>query len=93
MRGLTDLGTLRRRFAAIAPVWLSTIGDLDRRGGWDDVLIDALCDPPETFVMGSVVAHILTYSAYRRQLVRAWVREAGHDVDHGDPIDWLRGRL
>ncbi len=66
--------------------------ELDRRNGWDDTLIDALCDPPESFVIGSVIVHVLTYSAYRRQLVRTWLRGAGHDVDHGDPIEWVRGR-
>jgi hypothetical protein len=51
-----------------------------------------LCDPPETFVLGSVVAHVLTYGAHRRQLARHWLRQAGVAVDTGDPIEWLRRR-
>ena len=60
------------------------------RGAWNDRLIDALCDPPESFVMSSVIAHVLTYASHRRQLVRTMLRRAGKTVDQGDPIMWLR---
>ncbi|WP_104524576.1 helix-turn-helix domain-containing protein [Blastococcus atacamensis] len=83
-------GRLLERHDAAAPRWLAVVRDVDRRGGWDDRLIDALCDPPESFVLSSVVAHVLTYSAHRRQLVRQMLRAAGREVDTGDPIDWLR---
>jgi AraC family transcriptional regulator len=85
-----DPAGLIARHEAVAPRWLATIRDLDRRGAWDDRLIDALCDPPESFVMSSVIAHVLTYAAHRRQLVRQMLRAAGRDVDQGDPITWLR---
>nr|WP_231747699.1 helix-turn-helix domain-containing protein [Auraticoccus cholistanensis] len=91
-RGSTDPGSLRTRFEQVAPRWLAEIRDIERRDAWGDAMVDALCDPPESFVIGSVLAHVLTYSAYRRQLVRALLREAGHPVDHGDPIEWLRSR-
>ncbi|TYP84791.1 helix-turn-helix domain-containing protein [Blastococcus xanthinilyticus] len=83
---------LLERHDAAAPRWLAVVRDIDRRGGWDDRLIDALCEPPESFVLSSVVAHVLTYSAHRRQLVRHLLRSAGTDIDTGDPIDWLRAR-
>ncbi|MBF6171799.1 DinB family protein [Nocardia blacklockiae] len=88
-----DLPTLTTRFDEVAPRWLETIRDIDRRGGWGDTLIDALCEPPESFVLGSVVAHVLTYSAHRRQLVRHWLRaEFPGEPTDGDPIMWLRKR-
>jgi AraC family transcriptional regulator len=80
------------RHEAAAGRWLATVRDIDRRGAWDDRLIDALCDPPESFVMSSVVAHVLTYAAHRRQLVRHLLRDAGIDAGDGDPINWLRAR-
>jgi AraC family transcriptional regulator len=40
--------------------------------------------------MSSVVAHVLTFSAHRRQLARHMLRAAGHQVGAGDPIMWLR---
>jgi AraC family transcriptional regulator len=88
-----DAAGLLERHDAVAPRWLETVRDIDRRGAWNDRLIDALCDPPESFVMSSVIAHVLTYSAHRRQLVRRMLTAAGREVDHGDPIMWLRAQL
>ena len=90
----TDEGIagLRARHEAAAPRWLAFVHELDRRGGWDDRLIDALCDPPESFVMSSVVAHVLTFAAHRRQLVRQMLAEAGITSDSGDPILWFRAQ-
>lgn len=88
-----DPATLIARHDEAAPRWLAAVRDIDRRGAWDDRLIDALCDPPQSFVIGSVVAHVLTFSAHRRQLARMMLRAGGHDVGQGDPIDWLRTRM
>jgi len=87
-----DPATLVERHEDAAPRWLAAVRDFDRRGAWDDRLIDALCDPPESFVISSVVAHVLTFSAHRRQLARQLVRGLGHQVDSGDPINWLRAQ-
>ena len=87
-----DVGTLLDRHDDAAARWLATVRDIDRRGAWDDRLIDALCDPPESFVMSSVIAHVLTFSAHRRQLARQLLRACGLEVDSGDPINWLRAR-
>jgi AraC-like DNA-binding protein len=90
--GPDDPVTLLARHDDAAPRWLAFVRDVSRRGAWGDRLVDALCDPPETFVLGSVVAHVLTYGAHRRQLARHWLRAAGVAVDTGDPIEWLRRR-
>ncbi|MCU1645540.1 MAG: transcriptional regulator, AraC family [Nocardia sp.] len=83
-------------FEEIGPRWLATVREIDRRGGWNDTLIDALCDPPESFVLGSVIAHVLTYSAHRRLLARQWLSaelpDTTRELGHGDPITWLRQR-
>jgi len=89
----------------VAPRWLGFVRDVERRRAWGDRLVDALCDPPESFVLGSVLAHVLTYSAQRRGLARALLRQAGVAVGEparpggppdpardGDPIGWLRRR-
>ncbi|UDY34405.1 helix-turn-helix domain-containing protein [Dermatobacter hominis] len=85
---------LRARHAAAGPRWISTVSDISRRGAWSDRFVDALCDPPESFVLSSVVAHVLEFSAHRRQVVRSMLRDLGgaDAVDHGDPIDWLHLR-
>ncbi|MFC5177811.1 helix-turn-helix transcriptional regulator [Nocardioides taihuensis] len=85
-----DLASLVARHAEVGPRWLAMVRDIDRRDAWGDRLVDALCEPPESFVLGSVLAHVITFSAVRRQLVRELLRTDGVDVGHGDPIDWLR---
>ncbi|HEY9351675.1 MAG TPA: DinB family protein, partial [Nocardioides sp.] len=83
---------LVERHEAVAARWLAVVRDIERRGAWEDRLIDALCEPPESFQIGSVVAHVLTYAAHRRLLARMMLRMAGVEVDRGDPIEWLRAR-
>lgn len=86
---------LLARHEVIAPRWLEQVRDIDRRGAWDDRIVDALCDPPESFVLSSIVAHVLTHDAHRRQVVRGLLRDAGAlpESDDGDPITWLRRGL
>ena len=91
-RAQAEVQTLGPRHEDVAPRWLAVVRDIERRGAWHDRLVDALCEPPESFVIGSVVSHVLTFSAHRRQVVRQMLRSLGHEVDHGDPIDWHRRR-
>ncbi|MGY1731061.1 helix-turn-helix domain-containing protein [Geodermatophilus sp. SYSU D01045] len=91
-RGADDPAALIDRHDVVAPRWLAAVREIARRGAWGDRLVDALCEPPESFVLGSVVAHVLTFSAHRRLLARHWLRDAGVAVDAGDPIEWLSRR-
>ncbi len=91
-RSPSPAGLLERHDAAAAR-WLAAVRDISSRGAWDDRIVDALCEPPESFVLSSIVAHVLTFSAYRRQLTRVWLRAAGVEADDGDPINWLRREL
>ena len=49
-------------------------------GRLGDTIIDALCDPPESFQLYGIVAHVLTYSAHRRELARTML--ARHGVEY-----------
>lgn len=89
-RGADDPRALLARQEHIGARWLDTVREIDRRGNWGDRLIDALCEPPESFVLGSVITHVITFAAHRRQLARQLLRQAGLTLDHGDPIEWLR---
>ncbi|MFI7581160.1 helix-turn-helix domain-containing protein [Kocuria kalidii] len=90
--GDDDPAALAARHGEIAPRWLAMVRDIDRRAAWDDRIIDALCEPPESFVIASVIAHVLTYSAHRRQLARLMLRRAGATPGAGDPIEWWQRR-
>lgn len=102
--GATDGPALLARHDAVAPRWLSMTRDIERRGAWGDRFVDAVCEPPESFVLGSVLAHVLTYGAYRRELARWMLTQALDEWPHrpkhagvawpeGDPIIWHRRHL
>ena len=52
--------------------------------------MDAICDPPEVFTYGGMIAHVLTFAAHRRTLVCGALIEAGvTDLGAGDPMRWV----
>lgn len=62
--------------------------EIGRRGAWDDAFVDALCEPPQTFTLGAVLSHILSYGAVRREALAGVLRELGAPAGDGDPITW-----
>jgi AraC-like DNA-binding protein len=59
------------------------------RGAWDDAFVDALCEPPQSFTYGGVVAHVLSYGAVRREALAGVLAELGvAGLQAGDPIMW-----
>ncbi|AZG44633.1 helix-turn-helix transcriptional regulator [Gordonia insulae] len=89
-----DVQTLTEVHAAIAPRWLALTRDIDRRDAWSDSIVDAICDPPESFLLSQIWAHVLTFSTHRRQIARWMLSDAGVDVAaiDPDPIMWHRQR-
>jgi AraC-like DNA-binding protein len=75
--------------ADIAKRWSAMISDYSAAGRMGDIVIDALCDPPESFQLYGIVAHVLTYSAHRRGLVRIMLAQNGIRTGHGDPLEWM----
>lgn len=74
----------------IAKRWRAMVSDYTAAGRLGDTVIDALCDPPESFQLHGIIAHVLTYSAHRRELVRTMLADHGVDTRRGDPLDWMR---
>jgi AraC-like DNA-binding protein len=70
--------------------WCAMVSEYTEDGRLGDTIIDALCDPPESFQLYGIVAHVLTYSAHRRQLARSMLARHGVSTDRGDPLDWMR---
>jgi len=87
-----ELPELLDHHREISARWLAMVRTAESTGAWGDRVVDALCDPPESFVLGGIVAHVLTYAAHRRLIVRAMLRDAGVEVDAGDPLDWIARR-
>ena len=58
-----------------------------------DQRVDALCEPPQSFTYGGVLAHVLSYGAVRREALAGVLAELGAAVpSSGDPIEWEAGR-
>jgi AraC family transcriptional regulator len=66
---------------------MRTIGD---EGRLDEAFVEAVCDPPEVFTYGGMIAHVLTFAAHRRTLVCGALADAGvTDLGAGDPTGWV----
>jgi hypothetical protein len=84
---------LLRRFDRAARDFARLARAIRDRGAWDDAFVDALCEPPQSFTYGGVLAHILTYGAVRREMLASVLAELGARVpSSGDPIEWEAGR-
>jgi AraC-like DNA-binding protein len=84
-------GELRERFERAARAFERLARRIRDRGAFDDAFVDALCEPPEAFTYGGVLAHILSYGAVRREALAGVLSQLGADVPaSSDPIEWER---
>lgn len=88
-----SIESLQGRFGESGREFAEIVHEVRRRDAWETAFVDAVCDPPESFTAGGMVAHVLTFSAYRRQqLLIALERHGIDDLGIGDPIAWERAR-
>ena len=86
-------GDLLRRHERAARDFARIARRIRDRGAWDDAFVDALCEPPQSFTYGGVLAHVLSYGAVRREALASVLAELGAGTpSSGDPIDWEAGR-
>jgi AraC family transcriptional regulator len=77
------------RFERVAPRFARLAKRIRDRGAFDDAFVDALCEPPQSFTYGGVLAHILSYGAIRREALASVLAELGAPIrETGDPILW-----
>ena len=57
------------------------LSDVRTRGAWDDIFVDALCEPPETFTFGGMFAHVITFNTYRRLTALDALRQLGVNIE------------
>ena len=85
-----SLASMRTRLAAAGPAFLAEVRAVAEEGRLDETFIDALCEPPEVFTYGGMIAHVLTFAAHRRVLVLGALASAGiSDLGSGDPGKWV----
>lgn len=81
------------RFERASRAFLRLTRQIRDAGAWDDAFVDALCEPPQSFTYGGVLAHVLSFGAIRREALAAVLTELGAEVPSGsDPIEWEAGR-
>lgn len=86
-----SIAALQTRHEAAQAQLAALIRRIRDRNEWDDVFVDALCTPPVSFTLGSVIAHILEVGIIRRHSVISALRELGvTNVETRDPIEWER---
>jgi AraC-like DNA-binding protein len=81
---------MRRRVAEVGPAFLSQVRDVCDEGRLEETFVDTVCEPPEVFTYGGMIAHVLTFAAHRRTLVVGALHDAGiTDLGAGDPAHWV----
>jgi len=84
-----SIARLRQRMEAAYGEFKALVQQVGQQQLWDAEFIDMLCDPPETFTYGGMIAHVITFSAYRRTAaIRALERLGVTGLGYGDPIEW-----
>ena len=90
--GGTSMRALRGRLDAAEPAFRAEIVEPVRDGRGDETFIDATCTPPQTFTLGGVLAHVLTFAAVRRTMAIGALEHAGVDrFGAGDPMAHVGG--
>jgi AraC family transcriptional regulator len=90
--GASDVAGLRSRLDDAAPRFRGAVVAPIEQGEADRTFVDATCEPPQTFTLGGVLAHVLTFSAVRRTLAVGALESAGlDDLGAGDPMAFVGG--
>jgi AraC family transcriptional regulator len=89
--GCDSVEGMKTRYESAGKEFTSLAKGIRDRGDWDAGFVDALCDPPETFTYGGMLAHVATFSAWRRTLAVLAFKQLGvEDIGIGDPFEWER---
>ena len=85
-----SIESMRERLAVEGQAYLEQVRGVCESDRLDDTFVDALCEPPEVFTYGGMIAHVLTFAAHRRTLVAGALYSAGiTDLGAGDPLRWV----
>jgi hypothetical protein len=81
---------MRSRLAEEGSTFIAQVQQVTEESRLDETFVDALCEPPEMFTYGGMIAHVLTFAAHRRTLVVGALFDAGiTDLGYGDPMRWV----
>jgi AraC-like DNA-binding protein len=85
-----SIDSMRSRLAEEGSTFIAQVQQVTEESRLDETFVDALCEPPEMFTYGGMIAHVLTFAAHRRTLVVGALSDAGvTDLGYGDPMRWV----
>ena len=85
-----SLASIRSRLRDAGPAFLDHAREVIDGNRLDETFVDAVCDPPEVFTYGGMLAHVLTFAAHRRTLAIGALHSVGiTDLGAGDPMRWV----
>lgn len=85
-----SLASMRQRLAEEGATYLGHVREVVEEGRLDDTFVDAICEQPQVFTYGGMIAHVLTFAAHRRTLVALALDHHGvSDLGWGDPMLWV----
>ena len=85
-----SIESIRARLRDAGPVFLDRAREVIDGSRLDETFVDAICEPPEVFTYGGMLAHVLTFAAHRRTLAIGALHSAGiTDLGAGDPMRWV----
>jgi AraC-like DNA-binding protein len=85
-----SITSIRARLRDAGPAFLDHTRGVFATNRLDETFVDAVCEPPEVFTYGGMVAHVRTFSAHRRTLAIGALHSAGiTDLGAGDPMRWV----
>ena len=81
---------MRHRLAEAGPAFLAQVRRTVAEGRLDETFVHAQGGPPKVYTHGGLIAHVLTFAAYRRTLAVGALAAAGiPDLGYGDPREWV----
>jgi AraC-like DNA-binding protein len=80
-------GNLRARLDEAGPAFADVVRRAIAEGRLDETFVDAVCEPPEVFTYGGMIAHVLTFGGHRRTL--ALEKLDSDELGWGDPMRWV----
>jgi AraC-like DNA-binding protein len=85
-----SIASIRTRLRDAGPAFVAHAREVIGANRLDETFVDAVCDPPEVFTYGGMLAHVLTFAAHRRTLAIGALHSAGiTDLGAGDPMRWV----
>ena len=85
-----DMDEIAARHRRSGQRFRSFVQRVTRDGQLDDTVVDTLCDPPQEYTYGGIIAHVLTFAAHRRTVAVGALTSAGvTELGIGDPRLWV----